>query len=140
VIMASPARAEEKPQTGRTSWTDRTLEDPSKWTAGDTALQSVFLLTLAVDRGQTAFAASDRNPTVRHEEVGWARHFIGEHPTASQVNKYFAACGAAHTGITHLLIKTGHREWARLWQGVWIGAELNSIDTNVHAGISLRFK
>lgn len=108
----------------------RRVEDVNAWTAGDTALQAVFLTTLAIDRGQTVAGQE-----MKRDEVGWARHFIGSHPSSGQVNRYFATCAMLHTAVAIVLPKP-YRE---IWQSFWIGVEVSTVDSNVNAGISVRF-
>lgn len=74
-----------------------------KWTTGDTALQTAFLTTVAIDRGQTAYGVHGKPaPKYRnadhYEEVGFAQNFIGTRPTIRQINQYFATCAVLHTG------------------------------------------
>ena len=105
------------------------------WTTGDTALQAAFLTALAVDRGQSSEGAQRRSHTLHVEEVGWARNFIGPHPTSGQVNRYFAACAVIHTAVAYALPKP----YRTMWQSFWIGVEVDAINSNVNAGISIRF-
>ncbi len=111
----------------------------NRWTAGDTALQALFLTTLAVDRAQTV-SLRDHNL----EEVMTARHFIGAHPSSGQANRYFATCALLHTTIAVSLPKEmeigSMTIYPRaMWQSFWIGAEISTIDRNIGAGISVRF-
>ena len=109
-------------------------DDARAWTKTDTALQAIFLLTLAVDRAQTEeFVRHPRSAA--NEEVGWAHHFVGAHPSVGQVNGYNAACALLHTAIAGALPKP----YSTIWQSFWIGVEVNTVDSNVNAGISLRF-
>ncbi len=105
-------------------------EDTRHWTAGDTAFQAVFLVELAIDRGQTA-SINDHHL----EEIGWARSFIGPHPSAGQINRYFATCAIVHTAIAYILPKP----YRTIWQSFWVGVETNTIKSNVNVGISVRF-
>lgn len=105
-------------------------DDPYKWTPTDTALQVVFLTTLDIDRAQTAYGSK-----YRYEETGFARSYIGPHPSAGQVNGYFASCALLHTGIAYVLPKP----YRTIWQSFFIGVEYNSIRHNINAGISVRF-
>ncbi len=108
-----------------------TGEDKKSWTGGDTALQAAFLTALAIDRGQTV-ELRDRHL----EEIGWARSFIGAHPSSGQVNRYFATCALAHTAIAYVL----HKPYRTIWQSFWIGVEVDTIHSNsVNMGISVRF-
>jgi hypothetical protein len=109
-------------------------EDENRWTTMDTSLQAVFLTTLAVDRGQTA-EVSRHSRSQADTEVGWARSFIGPHPSTGQVNGYFAACALLHTAIAVALPKP----YRTIWQSFWIGAEVNTIHNNVSVGIGVRF-
>ena len=111
-------------------------EDENRWTTLDTSLQAVFLTTLAVDRAQSVYGSQHPSPNgFRYEETGWARSFIGPHPSAGQVNGYFAAAALAHTAIAIALPKP----YRTIWQSVWIGVEVSAIRNNISAGISVRF-
>ncbi len=139
IIQARQAVAEIR------SLSHEAAKDVNRWTAGDTALQALFLTTLAIDRAQTIYTAThpiDGN-RVRFEE-GWARHFIGDHPSSGQVNRYSATCALLHTAVAIALPKEmkigGETIYPRtLWQSIWIGAEISTIDRNISAGVSFRF-
>ena len=105
-------------------------DDKFKWTATDTALQVVFLATLDVDRAQTVYGSKHH-----FEEVGFARSFIGPHPSSGRVNGYFATCAVLHTTVAYVLPKP----YRTIWQSFFIGVETSSIRHNVNAGISVRF-
>lgn len=109
---------------------DASKDVAGKWTIGDSALEAVFLASLAVDRGQTNGAQD-----MGRKEIGWARHFIGEDPSSGQVNRYFAACAALHAAVAYALPKP----YRTVWQSFWIGVEFKTIDSNVSAGIGMRF-
>jgi hypothetical protein len=127
VVLAAPARAEESlPAT----FSPARSEDLNAWTKTDTALQAIVLAELAVDRAQTREAQTRRQP-----ELGWARTFIGTHPSHTQTDTYFAACALLHTAIAVALPKP----YRTIWQGVWIGIEHEAISTNTNVGISMRF-
>lgn len=59
---------------------------------------------LFVDMGQTWTIANSRGTW---KEVGFARHFIGEHPTTRAVVVYFAACMAALAFLTLIVLNAG---------------------------------
>lgn len=103
---------------------------PKDWDATDTVLEALVITSLAIDRGQT-----DTIHRMRMEEVGWARTFIGSHPTHRQVNQYFATCAVVHTAIA-IVLPTPYRE---LWQSVWIGIEVGTIHANNQIGIGIKF-
>lgn len=100
-----------------------------KWTGTDTALESAFVLTMLIDRNQTMQAIDGG-----YEEVGWARHFIGSHPSEGRINSYFALATAAHAAIAYLL----PQPWRLGWQSFWIGVEVNTIDRNREFGLGVK--
>ena len=144
-ILARPAQADDDVARAKAAVdriADLTEEQLARkdrqWTVGDTALQALFLALLAADRGQTAYAAQNRFDVSRnmvHEEVGLARHFIGGRPASGRVNRYFAACAVLHTAVAYAL-PTPYRT---AWQSFWIGVEVQTVDGNVQAGVSVRF-
>ncbi len=137
LIIIMPAHAGEAEDRGQS------------WTAGDTALQAAVIATLAVDRAQTVYIATHGVTTEtcysgssggcfekqEYYESGWARNFIGSHPTHGQVNRYFATAALLHTGVAYILPKP----YRTIWQSFWIGVEAYTVQSNVNAGISVRF-
>lgn len=110
-------------------------DDTKKWTAGDTALQMIFLTELDIDRAQSVYAFSPAHKN-EHEEVGLLRIVAGKHPTPRQVNFWCATSAIAHTAIAYYLPKP----YRTIWQSFWIGVEVDVIhSTTVDAGISIRF-
>ena len=67
------------------------------WTKADTARQAAFVTVTAMDWMQTRQIA--QNPD-KYRELN---PILGEHPSTGEVDVYFAAAIAAHTGIAMAL-------------------------------------
>jgi hypothetical protein len=117
------------------------------WTTADTGRQSALTALLVVDWGQTLYVAEHpRIPCFKDisgvifycanlQENGFARYFIGTHPSVGKVNNYFAASIIGHAMIAYVLPSA----WRHGWQYVWIGAEANTVERNRHIGIKIDF-
>lgn len=117
--------------------------DKNKWTALDTSLQIATSTLIAIDWMQTYSANVRPRRGESFKESGFARTFIGEHPTAGKINSYFIVCSIAHPVISYLLPKTmnvyGTNVPVRnIWQGIWFGIEANQVATNYSVGIRIR--
>lgn len=126
--------------------------DPNRWTTFDTVMQIGVNALIAVDWMQTyrAQGQRDRFGGYMYEETGWAKAFIGKHPSGGKINSYMAICSVAHPVISVLLPKeTDPVKFygvtvipsipARsLWQGVWFGIEADTVVRNYKVGIRIR--
>jgi hypothetical protein len=112
------------------------------WTREDTYRQAALTALLVVDWGQTKEAARKNEDqtycgynggscTPSYREVGFARYFIGEHPSVRQVNNYFALSILGHAAISYVL----QSEWRKGWQYVLIGIEIDV----VRIGLKMEF-
>ena len=99
------------------------------WTREDTYRQGGLTVLLIVDWGQTRWIA--RHP-LQHKEMN---QFLGEHPSVSRVNNYFAASILGHAAISAVLPP----DWRKGWQYVWIGIELGYVQNNHSIGIKVDF-
>ena len=104
--------------------------DGRAWTKTDTAFEATFLLTLALDYGQTRTWIS--NPNV-HE----VNPILGREPSAGKVRVYFLACAVGHVAVARLL----PNPYRRIWQAVWIGVEGVTVynNTRLVGGLRLQF-
>ena len=78
-----------------------------KWTPRQKALEIANQAVIFMDYGQTRYISD--NPT-RFKEVG-CFGLIGEHPSISQVDTYFAAYAVSHLIITHVLPSKYRDKW-----------------------------
>lgn len=99
------------------------------WTKTDTALFVAYTGVTAVDWSQSLHAA--RNPTLFKEN----NPVLGDHPTPSEVNRYFAVSYVLSNAVAYYLPKTYRRG---LYVGL-IGLELHCINKNRHMGINLSY-
>ncbi len=115
----------------------------NRWTWGDTALEAVFVGVTAIDWDQTRQIANRHSPFIY--EDGWARSFIGSHPSIHAVNEYFAISIIAHAGIAYACGFVPEPYGSKLrtvWQSFWIGVETDVTHTNrktYHLGVSMHF-
>lgn len=98
------------------------------WNTTDVALESAYQAALLVDWRQTSDIhryphAYERNP------------ILGQHPSQSSINGYFAASALGHLAVSHLL--SGKARTA--WQGATIGVELYWVGRNKSLGLSVRW-
>lgn len=100
-----------------------------EWRGADTAREAVFLTLYMLDWGQTRTIA--RHPERRSE----ANAFLGEHPSAGRVDRYFAVTALAHVGVAYVLPSS----WRAGFQYITIGIELSTVNRNRHLGIAVDF-
>jgi len=98
------------------------------WSTADTVRQGVVTALLIADWAQTRWIV--KNPVDSHER----NPILGEHPSAGQVNTYFAVAVIGHAAISYVL----PRGWRDGWQYVWIGVELETVRAN-YVGIRYGF-
>ena len=103
----------------------------SNWSDEDTQRQLSYLLLHGVDWGQTKTIA--RNPNKWSE----TNPILGKHPSAGDVDKYFALTGLGHVGLSLLL---SDPKWRKLFQNLTIGLEAGVTGRNkFHLGIGTDF-
>src|SRR3990167_90446 len=84
------------------------------WSSDDTNRQLGYLLLHGLDWGQTKSIA--RNPNKYYE----TNPILGKHPSAGDVDRYFALTGLGHVGLSLLL---SDPKWRKRFQNVTIGLE-----------------
>lgn len=112
------------------------------WDKTDTTMQILFLSALSIDHKQTREIPG--NPY--HEECGWAKNWIGRHPSKKKVDLYFLTSAVGHTAVSVILPK----RWdvagidvpvRTIWQSFWFGVEVGTIGGNYYEwGILYEFK
>ena len=127
--------------------TSYAAEDAYTWTGTDTALQAVFIVTVAMDWSQTLeisrtcdrprFYARETHITERPRVYEEGNPFLGHCPSEGRINAWMPAGIIAHTAIAYLL----PRPYRTIWQSFWIGAETATVQNNrrIGLGISLHF-
>lgn len=89
-----------------------------------------YLLLHGLDWGQTRDIASKPN---RFTETN---AFLGEHPSDSDVNRYFALTGLGHYALSRMLPS----DWARVFQNVTAGLENGVTNRNAMLGVQVKFR
>lgn len=99
-----------------------------EWDGTDSALEVTYQVLAAVDWIQTRQIA--KNPSY------WEQNpLLGNHPSVSKVNEYFALTGLAHYYIaTQLSVHTRH-----IFQGASISIEVSVIAHNYAIGLRTTF-
>lgn len=101
----------------------------SDWRDEDTVREAVYLGLHAIDWAQTRTIAA--HPEKYHE----MNPVVGEHPSAGNVNRYFAATTLLHLGVAYALPPG----WRAPFQYFSIGAVGATVMWNVRAGIRVEF-
>lgn len=92
------------------------------------------LITLNVaDWGQTLDIA--RNPTEYHEY----NPILGDHPSVSDVNTYFAIAIPVQIGVGFLLEEYAGKKWRNAFWSGCIGLELGMVANNYNLGLKINF-
>lgn len=107
-------------------------EDKNSWTAGDTALQSTFIVLGVIDWKQTREFTGNGH---KYPEMYETNPLLGPHPSARKVNVVMGTSIAIHTGIAVLL----PQPYRLIWQSLWISVEIHCIHSNYQAGVSIHF-
>ena len=115
------------------------------WTNTDTAWQLTYAAFHIADWGQTLDLAESFNIgsmtandyTHQWEECAYkeGNPFLGDRPTRSEVNTYFATTLILHTTVAYYLPP----KYRRVWQAVWIGIEAGVVARNARIGVSFSF-
>jgi len=111
------------------------------WDRGDAALGAAALTATLIDWGQTRYIAKNPCPhagggtdcTDPYREGGFARHFIGEHPTVGKVDRYFAIATVAG-GLAAHFMPSACRKW---FLGGIAVLELTVVNGNKRIGLKL---
>lgn len=102
-------------------------------TALETRETQAWLALHAVDSIQTFHAAQE--PRCFEESDGITRSLIGSHPSDGEVAAWAVGSAALHLGVTELLLRNDHSNWAKAWQYVRIGITADAIGRNHSVGI-----
>jgi hypothetical protein len=105
-----------------------------QWNPETKVEEAVYQTASAVDIAQSL--AISRNPD-RLQEIGWpTASVIGSHPTAAATVAWGVGRGLAHAFVTDQLVGCGANDTVlRIWQGVSIGVEANTVLQNHSIGI-----
>jgi hypothetical protein len=106
-----------------------TVQAFDTWTETDTKYQLTYAILHVMDWGQTLDIA--KNPDTYYEK----NLILGRHPSVKDVNNYFASSLVIHTVIAYMLPE----EARRVWQGIWIVMEGNSVSNNFGIGLQFNF-
>jgi hypothetical protein len=116
-----------------------------EWTSADTYREAAFFVVDAVDWAQTRNIAKKKSSQVLLCQSGVTvcdvpTHYehnilLGNHPSISQVNRYFALGALVHIGLAYALPK----DWRIGFQYVSLGVELGCVNHNHSLGISAKF-
>lgn len=104
-------------------------------TALETHESQAWLALHVVDSIQTYHAAQE--PQCFAEGDGITRSLIGSHPSDGEVAAWAIGSAALHLGVTELLLRNDHPNWAKAWQYVRIGVTANAIGNNHSIGIRI---
>ncbi len=115
------------------------------WTKTDTAFQAATVALTLADWGQTRWMQrqyTKREPGRIYWE-GWRPEgiydeinpILGEHPSQSRIDVYFAGLILGHTAIARLL----PNPYRRIWQGVFIVTEAGFVAHNITIGARIKF-
>jgi len=103
----------------------------SDWSDADTVREAVYLAVLAIDYGQT------RN--IAHHPENWqeitADWAITSHPSAHQVDNYFALLAITQVTIAYLI----PAEYRKKFQYINIVCEARAVHSNFSLGIGVEF-
>lgn len=101
------------------------------WSSGDTYRQAAVIAFQAADWRQTRRIATDTYPGTNVPCWIERNPILGEHPSAGQVDQYFAVFIAGNALISALLLPP----YRAYWQYLSIGYEASSVSHNYQAGI-----
>jgi hypothetical protein len=100
-----------------------------EWSTRDVVMESAYATVHILDWGQTRHLAKD--PLLHHEH----NVVLGQHPSVTKVDTYFALTLLAHIGITHII-----PDYLRpYWQSVSIIIEGNVVKQNYNLGVRATF-
>ena len=101
----------------------------ANWTKQDTYREATALTLMAVDHGQTLNIA--KHPQEYHE----LNPILGDHPSVSEVNRYFIAAYILHPTISAVL-PPKQRKW---WQYLTLSVEAGAVAHNYSIGLRTDF-
>ena len=100
-----------------------------KWSTQDKALQATYFTLKFIDWRQTRYIA--KHPDDYYE----LNPILGQHPSTTEVDIYFATTAILNTVITHYL-PSKYRPW---WQGVSITVSGACVINNFAIGVKMDF-
>lgn len=99
------------------------------WTATEKQREAAFFVLHAIDWAQTRHIA-------KHPDEFYERNpFLGEHPSTSKVNRYFALTAAAHFAFADWL----PRSYRGYFQYFTIGYAASTVVGNYNVGVKMDF-
>ena len=110
-----------------------------KWTSQDTIWEVTTLAVKTLDWSQTRYIAANKE---RYYEVN---PLIGQHPSDSEVNRYFIVTSIGHMAVAGLLPTkatlpiVGTVNPRRLWQYIFIGISGGLVAHNANIGIGMKW-
>lgn len=104
----------------------------SDWTARDTVVQSVVVLSLAADMLTTL---DKGKPPIVGAQYVETNPLLGPRPSRGAVVGYFAGTMAIHTLVAWAL----PRPYREVWQGSALVVEAWAVGSNLRAGLRLRW-
>jgi len=120
-----------------------TARAAERWDTTDKVLGATALAFTVADWAQTRYIA--QNPCINagggtdcadpYREAGLARHFIGEHPSTGQVDRYFAGTLVVWSLAAHYL-PSAYRKWFLAGITVY---ELRVVAHNRSIGLRMEF-
>ena len=102
---------------------------PRNWTRADSAREAAYLALHVADWGQTLDIADHPERWHEHNPV------LGDHPSRSRVNLWFAGTAVLHPVISYVLPD----DLRPYWQYGTIGLELYCVGNNYSVGIGMGF-
>ena len=102
---------------------------PDTWTQDQVILQTAAHALTVIDWGMTLDIASQPD---KYWEIN---PVLGEHPSRSDVNRYFIASILSKTLITHLL----PTKWRKYWLGLNIGVSGYLVNRNYGIDLKMDF-
>lgn len=100
-----------------------------EWRESDTYREAAYLTVHSLDWMQTRTIA--KNP----QKFGEENPILGNHPSLSKVNTYFAITAIAHAGVAYMLPS----DWCEAFQYVTIAVETRTVLRNFSLGIKVSF-
>jgi len=101
------------------------------WRSEDTYREAAYLTLHAIDWGQTLDIADKCGHTDYHEH----NPILGECPSRSRVNAYFATSAILHYAVSQSLPP----KYRKTWQHVTIGVEVGAVANNISIGLNVGF-
>lgn len=101
----------------------------SEWTTKNTQFESAYLAVHLIDWGQTLDIVD------RAYDYKESNHYLGEHPSRGDVNRYFLLVGAGHYLVSNFL----DNEYRLAWQQTTFVVQLSMVLRNASIGLNVNF-